>query len=102
MLRGSSTFEPVHWNLLTSTVGLLPCPHNGTEVPCDPCVSSPLVQFNTLHEWPVSFILRTGPLSVMCDQELLQDGDSARPFAAIHHVGGLRQSAQFQKQLPQP
>lgn len=97
MLRGSSTFEPTHWNLFTSTVGLLHCPNNGTEVPCDPCVSSPFVQFNTLHERTVPFSLRAGSLSVMYDQELLQDGDSPRPFAAIHHVRGLRQSAQFQK-----
>ena len=100
MLRGSGTFEPTDWNLLTSTLGLLHCPHNGTEVPCDPCVSSSLGQSNTLNERTEPYILRTGRLSVTRNRELLQDGDSARSLAAIYHVGGLGQPAQFQEQFP--
>lgn len=99
MLPGSSPFEPTDWNLLTSTLGLLHCPYNGTEVPCDPCVSSPFVQCNTLHERTAPYILRTGRLSVTRKQELLHDGDSPRPFGAIHYIGGLWQPTQFQKQF---
>ena len=86
MLRGPSTFEPTDWDLLTSTVGLLHCHHNGTEVPCDSCVSSPFGQLSTLHERTVLYILRTGGVSVTYDPELLHDGESARPLGAIHHV----------------
>ena len=100
MLRGPLTFEPLDWDSLTSTVELLHCLHNGTEVPCNPGVIPPVVQFSTLHERTVPFFRGTGALSAIYSGELLHEGDSPWPLGAIHHIRRLRQSAQFQQQLP--
>ena len=100
MLHDSVNFEPLDWDFLTSTLGLLNCPHNGTEVPCNSSVNPPSVQFDTLREWTVASFSSTGLLSVICYPELLHHGDSAGPLAAVPHVRRLGQAAQFQQQFP--
>jgi len=65
MLRDSPNFEPLDWDFLTSTLELLNCPHNGTEVLCNPSVIPPFVQFDTLHGWTVASLSSTGLLSVI-------------------------------------
>lgn len=86
MLRGSLTFEPLDWDFLTSTLELLHCPHNGTEVPCDPGVISPFVQSDTLHGRTGTSFSSAGGLSVIDYRKLLHQGDTPRPLAAIHDV----------------
>jgi hypothetical protein len=60
MLRGH---QP--WRHSNSTLELLNCPHNGTEVPCDPAVISPFVQLDLLHERTVPLFPGTGAFSVI-------------------------------------
>src|ERR1700739_2237835 len=102
MLRGAPTFGPPDWDFLTSTVELLHCPHNGTEVPCNPAVIPPFVQLDTLHEWTVASFSSTGLLSVIYYRGLLHHGESPGPLAAVPHVRRLRQATQFQEQFPKP
>jgi hypothetical protein len=85
-LRGSLTVGLLDWDVLTSTVELLHCAHNGTEVTCDPAVIPPFGQLDRLHEWTVPSISSTGLLSVIYYRDLLHQSDSTRPLAAIHHV----------------